>query len=279
MEISAPDTMGGGFFSHWEYDCSKPVSFDPLSSSFTFSMPDVNMVFEPVYEMTSPGEGDIYQAEEASWDEVSKVERYYSGYYGIGYVNLKNDEGSFVQFDNLDGKNGGSYIIRLRYSLNDKAREGVVIINGARDTIIMSTTKSWSDWSVVEVSGTLVQGVNNTIRIETTGDDLGYIDQIEIIKSPFSKTEDYNFGPAMNVRCYPNPIDDYATISFELIKSSDVMIQLYDLNGKLLKVVCNNLYPVGVNQVTLGKGNFKPGLYILRVSSNQSKSYIKVFIC
>jgi len=178
----------------------------------------------------------------------------------------------------LDGKNGGSYIIRLRYSLNDKAREGVVIINGARDTIIMSTTKSWSDWSVVEVSGTLVQGVNNTIRIETTGDDLGHIDQIEIIKSPYSKTEDYNIGPALNVRCYPNPIEDYATITFELIKSSDVMIQLYHLNGKLLKVVCNNLYPVGINQVTMRKGDLKPGFYILMVSSSKSKSNIKVLI-
>jgi hypothetical protein len=278
VEISAPDTLGGGFFSHWEYDCSKPVPFNSQNSRFNFSMLDVNIVFEPVYEKPYSGEGDIYQAEEASWDEASTVERNFGGYYGIGYVNFKKEEGSFVQFDNVDGKDGGYFTVKLRYSLNDKARQGIVIINGVRDTITMTTTKSWSEWSQLEVFGALVAGSNNTIRIETTGDDLGYIDQIEIIKSPISKTDDYNIGPAINVRCFPNPFEDYVTISFELIKPSDVMIQLYDLHGKLLKVVDKNIYPAGLNQLTLGKDNLKPGLYILRLSSNQSKSNIKVLI-
>jgi hypothetical protein len=278
IQVSAKDTLGGGIFSHWEYDCTSNVSFDSQSSRFSFSMPDASIVLEPVYKMPSSGEGDIYQAEEATRDEASKVERNYPNYYGLGYVNFGNDEGSYVQYNNIDGKDGENFIIKIRYSLNDKARQGIVIINGVRDTITMTTTKSWSEWSQLEVFGALVAGSNNTIRIETTGDDLGYIDQIEIIKSPISKTDDYNIGPAINVRCFPNPFEDYVTISFELIKPSDVMIQLYDLHGKLLKVVDKNIYPAGLNQLTLGKDNLKPGLYILRLSSNQSKSNIKVLI-
>ena len=82
----------------------------------------------------------------------------------------------------------------------------------------------------------------------------------------------------MNVSFYPNPFNEYATISFELFKSSDVRIQLYDLQGKLLKTVCNNLYPAGMNQVILGKEDVKPGLYILKVNTKQTVTSIKISV-
>ncbi|MCK4746060.1 MAG: hypothetical protein KAT15_03455, partial [Bacteroidales bacterium] len=176
VEVSAPDTSEGGLFSHWEYDCKNTVSFDVGSNRITVSMPDANIVFEPVYEIPFSGEGDTYQAEEAFWDEPSSAERYYNGYFGTGYVNFSEDRGSYVQFNNIDGKEGGKFTIRIRYSLNDKSREGVVTINGISDTIVMTETGSWSEWSEVAVVGILEPGTQNTIRIETTGDDLGYLD-------------------------------------------------------------------------------------------------------
>lgn len=276
VDISAPDTLGGGTFSHWEYDCPKTVSFDDGSNPITVSMPEANIVFEAVYEMPAPGEGDIYQAEEAFWDETSIAERYHSGYFGTGYVNFRKDRGSYLQFNNIEGKEGGKFTIKVRYSLNDEAREGVVTINGIRDTIVMTETNSWSEWDELEVTGILESGSNNTIRIETTGDDLGYIDQIELIKLNTTGLETSPKESGMNVRCYPNPFTDEASISFELEEPSEVHIQLYDLQGHRLSTTQRGLFPAGINEVKLRRNTIKPGLYILKVTSNHSERNIKI---
>jgi len=278
VEVSAPDTLGGSYFSHWEYDCSEPVSFDFRSSQFTFSMPDANIVFEPVYRIPATGEGDVYQAEEALWDEASSVERYHRGYFGLGYVNFGEDRGSYVQFNDVDGKEGGNFTIKLRYSLADRTREGVLMINGARDTIVTSATKSWSEWNEVEIIGVLVPGTGNTIRVETTGDDMGYLDQIEVIQRNTTYQETYRMGSTMNVSCYPNPFQDNAILSFELTQPLDVMIQLYDMRGIKVKEVGRKLYSSGVNEVELKKENLAAGIYLVRINSDLSESTIKILI-
>jgi hypothetical protein len=279
VEISAPDTIVGGDFSHWEYDCLRDITINEESRSFNFTTVEANVVFEAVYKMREPkSENDIYQAEDAEIDSKSITERYHGGYYGLGYVNWGANRGSYVQFNNIDGKDGGNFTIKLRYSLNDQTREGVVVINGERDTIIMNSTKSWSEWSEVEVSGTLVPGTNNTIRVETSGDNLGYLDQIEVIDLKTTQFETSRIEPAMNVSCYPNPFKDHTTISFELHQPLDVSIQLYDLQGVKVKEISHNLFPAGLNSVTMYNENLIPGLYILRLSSKQSEKNLKVMI-
>jgi hypothetical protein len=241
-------------------------------------MPDANIVFEAVYEMPATGEGDIYQAEEALWDQGSSAERYHKGYFGLGYVNFREDRGSYVQFNYIDGKEGGKYRIRLRYSLNDPDREGVVIINGVRDTIVMTTTGSWSGWGEIEVDAILDPGSQNTIRLETTGDDLGYLDQIALLKLNTTHLEVLPQQAGINVRCYPNPFSEYAIISFELNEPSTVQIQLYDLQGRRVKELGRSHYPAGKNELRLGRGDLETGLYILRVAGNESESQLKVLL-
>lgn len=279
VEISAPDTIFGGDFSHWESDCPCIIDFNEKNRTISFSTVAANVVFEPVYEMREPQtDNDIYQAEHANFDEKSTVERYYGGYYGLGYVNFGNNSGSYVQFNNIDGKEGGLSAIKLRYSLNDKDREGVIIVNGVQDTFAMAETKSWTEWGEVEVVVELEPGEQNTIRVETIGDDLGYFDQIEV--KPLGTTGFVNdpIKPLMNIVCYPNPFSDYATISFELRNSSDVIIQLYNLQGQIVKQICNRHFLPGINEVKLGKEDLMSGLYILRVSSKLSQQSLKIII-
>ena len=82
----------------------------------------------------------------------------------------------------------------------------------------------------------------------------------------------------LDVRCYPNPISDYATISFVLEASSEVSMELYDLQGRRVKVFGQGHYPIGKNKVSLSKEDLHAGLYFLRVVSDQNESKIKVLI-
>jgi hypothetical protein len=278
VEITAPETMGDGSFSHWEYGGIRSVSFESQSSSFTFSMPDVNVVLEPVYEMPASGEGDIYQAEEAIVDESSTIERYYGGYYGTGYVNSGDDTGSYVQFENIDGKEGGYFSIKIRYSLHDLSREGMAMINGSGDTLLMEETGSWSQWNEAEVIASLEPGKVNTIRIETTGDDLGFIDQIQVQETEYSGIEYQKRSPLIIISCYPNPFDDYAMISFELSETTDVNVVLYDLQGHTVRKYSSQSLYRGRHSLRLEKDILKPGLYFLSLTTNQSNNTIKILI-
>jgi len=278
VEITAPETMGDGSFAHWEYGSVRPVTFDSQGSSFTFSMPDANVVLAPVYEIPASGEGDIYQAEEAQWDNASAVERYYDGYYGTGYVNFGDERGSYVQFENIDGKEGGYFSIKIRYSLYDPSRAGMAIINGSGDTLLMEETGSWSQWDEAEVIDYLEPGKVNTIRIETTGDDLGFIDQIQVQETEYSGIEYQKQNPLMKVSCYPNPFDDYAMISFELSEAEHVNIVLHDLQGQIVRNYSSQSYNRGIHSLRLDKDILKPGLYFLSLTTNQSNNTIKILI-
>lgn len=279
VTISAPDTIAGGDFSHWEYDCLCTININVNTHTINFSTVAANVVFEPVYEMREPQAGnDIYQAEYADFDGKSTAERYYGGYYGLGYVNFGNNTGSYVQFDNIDGKEGGLFAIRLRYSLNDKGREGVIIVNGVKDTFAMAETKSWAEWGEVEVVVELEAGEQNAVRVETIGDDLGYFDQIEVIKSGATGFEAQDIEPQMVLVCYPNPFSDFATISFELKNSSDMIIRVYNLQGQMVRQVCDRYFLPGMNEVKLKKEDLAPGLYILRVKTGQTEKSIKILV-
>ena len=191
---------------------------------------------------------------------------------------MREDRGSYVQFNNIDGKEGGTFTITLRYSLNDKAREGVVLVNGVRDTIVMNQTESWTDWSELEVKGMLEPGSNNTIRIETTGDDLGYLDQIELVELNTTRVEASRPSSTWNVRIYPNPFEETATLSFELSRASDVLVQLYSLQGFRIREQSLGSCPAGINELSLHREDLSPGFYILRILSDQEESMHKILI-
>jgi hypothetical protein len=124
----------------------------------------------------------------------------------------------------------------------------------------------------------LEPGSNNTIRSETTGDALGYLDQIELVELNTTRAEDSRPVSTLNVRCYPNPFEDAAMVSFELSLASDVGVQLYNLQGKRVRELSLGTCQAGINELSLRREDLTPGLYILRVVSDQTESMLKVLI-
>jgi flagellar hook assembly protein FlgD len=49
---------------------------------------------------------------------------------------------------------------------------------------------------------------------------------------------------------YPNPFNPTTTIEYELPENSDVIVSIYDINGRLIKEVLNNVQSEGVHKVT-----------------------------
>jgi pectate lyase len=122
-----------------------------------------------------------YQAENGSVGGGTVTESSNGGFNGTGYVN-SSASGGFAQMSNVDGRGGGAKTLRIRYALGvSAARTGRLVVNGTGSNITFNATGAWTTWALQNVSVTLNNNSTNTIRFETTGQDLANIDQIEIL--------------------------------------------------------------------------------------------------
>lgn len=108
-----------------------------------------------------------------------------------------------------------------------------------------------------------------------------YITLIPQTRLNFS--EDVTIGiektPAITgVSVYPNPINDFTTLSFNLRETSNVNIEVYDMTGKL--VMNRNLGSrlFGNNTVVMDVSNMEPGIYFFTVNANGTKTTNKMVI-
>jgi len=127
------------------------------------------------------GTSVVYQTESGTVGGGTVLESTNGGFNGSGYVNA-SATGGFSQNSNVDGRGGGSKTLRVRYALGvTAARTGRLVVNGVASNITFNGTGSWTTWATQNVTVTLNNNSTNTIRFESTGQDLANIDQIEIL--------------------------------------------------------------------------------------------------
>ncbi|MBN1311605.1 MAG: cellulose binding domain-containing protein [Anaerolineae bacterium] len=154
-----------------------PTTVPPTSVPPT-SMPPTSVPPTSVPPTSVPG---IYQAEYAVLGGGVAVETEHGGYAGAGYVNFPAD-GGYVEYQNVDGGTGGSRTLQFRFALGaDSARTGQLTVNGASQNITFQPTGTWDSWTILDIAVNLNAGTNNTVRLQSTGQDLANQDQMEVV--------------------------------------------------------------------------------------------------
>ncbi|MGC4128900.1 MAG: T9SS type A sorting domain-containing protein [Bergeyella sp.] len=105
-------------------------------------------------------------------------------------------------------------------------------------TVTGSTTAGYAGTADVFVEGTL--GVDD-LSFETGG----------------------QFG---NVNIYPNPASDNAKISFNLIQSSTVSVEILDFSGRSIKKIAGENFAKGKNELNLNLSELKTGTYLYKIN-------------
>ncbi|MCF8331544.1 MAG: T9SS type A sorting domain-containing protein [Bacteroidales bacterium] len=119
-------------------------------------------------------------------------------------------------------------------------------------------------------------GITNYGRIYAATYGRGFFstDKYTGIQEP---PETYTERKEMHIKLYPNPVSDVANIEFELKKSSDVVLRVYDMNGRLMKTKTHVL-TAGDKKVKLNIDELDRGNYILQVIYEGGKTSAKRFI-
>jgi len=64
---------------------------------------------------------------------------------------------------------------------------------------------------------------------------------------------------------YPNPFSGETTISFSIVKPVEVNLSLFDINGRLVKVLVNGKRDAGTHTVSFKAGSISKGLYFYKL--------------
>ena len=79
-----------------------------------------------------------------------------------------------------------------------------------------------------------------------------------------------------NVTAFPNPASDIVYLKYSLKRPSDIMIELTEPSGKLLKRMMEHQESSGENMTTINIKSYQPGLMFLKVIVNGQTSVFKI---
>jgi uncharacterized protein (DUF1501 family) len=77
-----------------------------------------------------------------------------------------------------------------------------------------------------------------------------------------------------NLKIYPNPVQEHATLSFES-DGSRSQIRIYSMSGQLVKAMEGQQYPTGIQEMQFQLGNLRSGNYVLVMRQKAKVSEIK----
>jgi len=72
-----------------------------------------------------------------------------------------------------------------------------------------------------------------------------------------------------DVQIYPNPFDKFITVSFYCYEQTTISLKLFDIHGKVINFVANNIiYTEGKNEINIESNSLEKGMYLLKLTIN-----------
>ncbi|MGE5498633.1 MAG: YCF48-related protein, partial [Syntrophothermus sp.] len=145
---------------------------------------------------------------------------------------------------------------------------------------IAKTTDGGENWSVRKLPVK-----NAEYCIYMVNDNVGYIAGDGILKTengglstlPLSGKKSIPGGIAL-YQNYPNPFNPSTTIRYTINRPDHVSLKIYDILGKLVKVLVDEWQREGEHKVTWTAGNLASGIYFCRLSSGKYSETKKIMM-
>lgn len=122
-----------------------------------------------------------------------------------------------------------------------------------------------------EVTG-LYKKPNSDILYVLTKTDLYKVENgqpTSIKQVPVSNEEDPEIPATVSLKQnYPNPFNPTTTIQFELDKSTFTKLTVYDVLGRKVQELVNEIRPAGTNTIQFDATNLASGVYLYRLEAN-----------
>lgn len=96
---------------------------------------------------------------------------------------------------------------------------------------------------------------------------------------PFARLNSSDVIPDENtISIFPNPVTQSSTILFTLSQSQNVSLKVFDLNGRLVRTLAENIYEAGENEIVWNAENVNAGIYFLQFQSVETLQTEKLIV-
>lgn len=80
------------------------------------------------------------------------------------------------------------------------------------------------------------------------------------------------------VKIYPNPVVDNATLELTVVNGGNAIVKIYDLNGKLVHTESLGILSEGVHQYSLDCSKFSHGMYLVNINLGKESATSKLIV-
>ena len=109
------------------------------------------------------------------------------------------------------------------------------------------------------------------LDVEFASSGVGYWrDTLTLVLGPFTGIAEERRGMPSEFELsqnYPNPFNPSTTIKYELPKSTEVRLSVYDLLGREVSILVNDRGDAGVHEVKFDAANLASGVYVYRLTA------------
>ena len=81
-----------------------------------------------------------------------------------------------------------------------------------------------------------------------------------------------------SLHVFPNPATSSAEIKFTLVKSSSVSIELFNLEGQMMKNIYSGKLAAGENKMQLDVTGYASGMYLIKLTDGVKSKFINLVV-
>jgi nitrous oxidase accessory protein NosD len=117
--------------------------------------------------------------------------------------------------------------------------------------------------------GTMSLDDVNYVEFDADTWDYGFTLWVDGVQfSPCDPVTSVPPDPASGIRhlaIYPNPASEFVTISYSISERTQVRLAVYDMNGRIVSTLVNEVQTAGAYQETLAAAGLRPGIYFIHL--------------
>ena len=193
------------------------------------------------------------------------------GFPNISYSGRDNrDQESVITFNHSSPEDfaGFSYIYYTNdgeYSAPEKIKTGLNYVDAFGD----GDYERWGDYSGSQ------RRYNQTATVWAVG-SFGQLSNkngtwiAELTSTDSIRPSEY---PSLEISVYPNPTTDYITLNFYMEKTSDISVDLYDMNGRLVISLFQDQAKFGQNVFSFSTAPLAAGIYFAAITADEKHIY------
>jgi photosystem II stability/assembly factor-like uncharacterized protein len=182
----------------------------------------------------------------------------------IGYVSIQKPGVS--QFF-LKTTNGGFNWAEIPFGYDDEQAIGFINENsgwiGAYQNFCFETTNGGISWNSVNWGASLnrIRRINDTLAF-ASGRRIYKYSRLQVGINPILSEVPINYKLSQN---YPNPFNPETTINFELPIMDFVILKIFDVSGRGVATIVNEVKEAGYHSVSFDARNLSSGMYFYQL--------------